>query len=104
MALIDVDNTELSEIEGFTNIEEIVERFPVPKTLRRSILVKPQVLMGSGPTNPSQRVIEALSKPVMGTHTDELHQVRLTFFVTFFSFFFYYPSSIMQRKVQIPMH
>lgn len=43
-----VDETELSEIEGFTTIEEIVEEFPVPKTLRRSILVKPQVLMGSG--------------------------------------------------------
>lgn len=86
-----VDKTELiSEFEGFTNIEEIVERFPVPKTLRHRILVKPQVLMGSGPTNLSQRVIEALSKPVMGMHTEELHQVRSPFF-HFFSFF-YHPS------------
>lgn len=97
-----VDKTELSEIEAFTNIEEIVERFPVPKTLRRSILVKPQVLMGSGPTNPSQRIIEALSKPIMGLHTDELHQVRSPFFPFFF--FFFPLSSITQRNVQIRMH
>lgn len=56
---------------------EIVERFPVPINLRRSILVKPQTLMGTGPTNPTQRVTEALSKPVMGLYAPELHQVSL---------------------------
>lgn len=82
-----VDKTELiSAFEGFTNIEEIVERFPVPKTLRRPILVKPHVLMGSGPTNPSQRIIEALSKPVMGMHTEELQKVRSPFFTFLLSF------------------
>lgn len=60
-------------------LEEMVERYPAPAELRRSILVKPQVLMGSGPTNPTKRVTEALSKPVMGLYSPELHQVSVHF-------------------------
>lgn len=46
-----------------------------PSCLQRGINVKPKVLMGSGPTNPSQRVIEALSKPIMGLYDDDYLQV-----------------------------
>lgn len=65
-----------------TTVEELVKdvvvpspRVQVPDCLRRPILVRPKMLMGSGPTNFSQRVIEALSKPLMGIYSDEMYQV-----------------------------
>lgn len=62
---------------GLVTLEEFEyeDPIPIPNTLRRSIAVRPMVLMGSGPTNPSQRVIEALCKPIMGLHTPEFIQV-----------------------------
>lgn len=47
-----------------------------PNSLRRPIVTRPRVMMGAGPTNPTQRVTEALSKPQMGIHTDDVHQVN----------------------------
>lgn len=47
----------------------------VPSSLRRPILTRPKVLMGSGPTNYTQRVIEALSKPMMGLCAAETYQI-----------------------------
>lgn len=54
---------------------EFEDPIPVPANLRRPIAVRPMVLMGTGPTNPSKRVIEALCKPTMGIYTPEFHQV-----------------------------
>lgn len=51
-------------------------RVSPPNSLRRPILIRPRVLMGSGPTNPSQRVTEALSKPQMGIHSADVYQVN----------------------------
>lgn len=48
-----------------------------PSSLRHPISVRPMVLMGTGPTNPTQRVTEALSKPFMGLYQPEFHQVFL---------------------------
>lgn len=66
---------------GLVTLEEFEyeDPIPIPQTLRRPIAVKPMVLMGSGPTNPSQRVTEALCKPIMGLYTQELEQVRYLF-------------------------
>lgn len=50
-------------------------KVPPPNSLRRPIAVRPTVLMGAGPTNPTQRVTEAMSKPQMGIHSAEIHQV-----------------------------
>lgn len=54
---------------------EFEDPIPVPANLRRPIAVRPMVLMGTGPTNPSKRVVEALCKPTMGIYTPEFHQV-----------------------------
>lgn len=54
---------------------EFEDPIPIPNTLRRPIAVRQMVLMGSGPTNSTLRVTEALSKPVMGLYTPELGQV-----------------------------
>lgn len=66
---------------GLVTLEEFEyeDPIPIPQTLRRPIAVKPMVLMGSGPTNPSQRVTEALCKPIMGLYTQELEQVCYLF-------------------------
>lgn len=48
---------------------------PVPESLRRPILTRPKVLMGTGPTNFTQRVSEALSKPLMGLYAKETFQI-----------------------------
>lgn len=60
------------------SLEEMEFEDPIqpPNSLRRRIAVKPMVLMGTGPTNPSKRVSEALIKPVMGLYTDEYTQVN----------------------------
>lgn len=73
-----VEANEPTESSVTINCEE---KYLPCNTLRRPILVKPQVLMGAGPTNLSQRVTEALSKPVMGLYTKELHQVVKNFFI-----------------------
>lgn len=70
----------LVTLEDFEYEDSII---PVPSALRRPIAVRPMVLMGSGPTNPSQRVTEALSRPIMGLYTPELEQV---FFYVFLQF------------------
>lgn len=59
------------------SLEEMEFEDPIqpPNSLRRPIAVRPMVLMGTGPTNPSKRVTEALSKPVMGLYTEEFTQV-----------------------------
>lgn len=56
---------------------EFEDPIPIPINLRRPIAVKSMVLMGSGPTNMSQRVIEALGKPTMGLYTPEFAQVLI---------------------------
>lgn len=68
----------MSEIKtGLVTLEEFEyeDPIPIPQTLRRAIAVRPMVLMGSGPTNTTQRVTEALCKPIMGLHTQEFEQV-----------------------------
>lgn len=73
---------------GLVTLEEFEfeDPIPIPHTLRRQIAVRPMVLMGSGPTNPSQRVTEALCKPVMGLYSQEFEQVcyiylKLNYFI-----------------------
>lgn len=63
---------------GLVTLEEFEyeDPIPIPQTLRRPIAVRPMVLMGSGPTNPTQRVTEALCKPIMGLFSHEFEQVR----------------------------
>lgn len=51
------------------------EYVSVPYCLRRPIQTRARVLMGSGPTNYSQRVIDALAKPIMGLYTAETYQI-----------------------------
>lgn len=68
----DIKTTSLVTLEEL----EYEDPIPIPQTLRRPIAVRPMVLMGSGPTNPSQRVTEALCKPIMGLFTQEFEQVR----------------------------
>lgn len=67
---------------GLVTLEEFEyeDPIPIPQTLRRPIAVRPMVLMGSGPTNPTQRVTEALCKPIMGLFTHEFEQVRYLLF------------------------
>lgn len=48
---------------------------PVPSSLLRPIATRPKFLMGTGPTNLSKRVSEAICKPIMGLYMDETHQV-----------------------------
>lgn len=49
---------------------------PVPNCLLRPIATRPKFLMGTGPTNLSQRVSEAICKPLMGLYMDETYQVH----------------------------
>lgn len=49
---------------------------PVPSCLLRPIATRSKFLLGTGPTNFSQRVSEALCKPIMGLYMDETHQVH----------------------------
>lgn len=51
-------------------------RVSPPNILRRPIVTRPRVLMGSGPTNPTQRVTEAMSKPQMGIYSADVHKVN----------------------------
>ena len=71
--------SESSKITAVTkDVEELLldtSVIAVPECMRRPILVRPKVLMGTGPTNLSQRVIEALGKPLMGLYHDETVQV-----------------------------
>lgn len=62
---------------SLVSLEEMEFEDPIvpPASLRRPIAVRPMVLMGSGPTNPSKRVTESLTKPVMGLNAAELDQV-----------------------------
>lgn len=66
--------TPLVTLEEF----EFEDPIPVPNSLRRPIAVRPMVLMGTGPTNPTKRVMEALCKPIMGIYNDEFHQVFIS--------------------------
>lgn len=63
---------EVTEVKVTTNTKSGV---PVPSSLRRPILTRPTVLMGSGPTNYSQRVLESLSKPLVGLYSNECFQI-----------------------------
>lgn len=56
------------------------DRIPKPSSLLRPINTKHMVLMGSGPTNPTQRVLEALAKPTVGLYSEELYQVCINYF------------------------
>lgn len=56
-------------------LKKVQEYVAPPKALRRPILVRSKILMGSGPTNLSQRVIEAMNKPIMGMYHSETYQV-----------------------------
>ncbi len=57
------------------NIVQPSTDVPVPNCLLRPIATNPKILMGTGPTNFSQRVSEALCKPLMGLYMDETHKV-----------------------------
>lgn len=48
---------------------------PVPDSLRHPIHTKSTVLMGAGPTNYTQRVIEAMTKPITGLYSAEFYRV-----------------------------
>lgn len=61
------------ETSGIENNKE--KHIPVPNSLRRPILTRPKVLMGTGPTNYSARVINALSQPIMGLYAAETYQI-----------------------------
>lgn len=56
---------------------EFEDPIPVPNSLRRPLAVRPMVLMGTGPTNSTQRVTEALCKPVMGLYQPDFAKVFL---------------------------
>lgn len=56
--------------------KKVIEYVSPPDSMRRQILVRPKILMGSGPTNLSQRVTEAMSKPIMGIYHKETFQVH----------------------------
>lgn len=51
---------------------------PVPSSLLRPIATRPRFLMGTGPTNVSQRVSESICKPLMGLYMDETYKVHYT--------------------------
>lgn len=61
--------------EPSVDIETNNNNIPVPTSLLRPIATRPKFLMGTGPTNLSQRVSEAICKPLMGLYMDETHQV-----------------------------
>lgn len=56
---------------------EFEDPIPIPNSLRRPLAVRPMVLMGTGPTNSTKRVMEALCKPAMGLYSSEYNQVWL---------------------------
>lgn len=64
-------------IEAVESVHIDKSKFVVPESLRRPILTRPMVLMGTGPTNPTPRVLEALNRPVMGIYTEEVAKVML---------------------------
>lgn len=69
----------MSELKtSLVTLEELEyeDAIPIPSSLRRPIAVRPMVLMGTGPTNPTKRVMEALCKPIMGIYTPDFHQVN----------------------------
>lgn len=68
----------IADVSIDQNTAEIVASardVPVPSSLLRPMATRPKFLMGTGPTNFSQRVSEALCKPTMGLYMDETHQV-----------------------------
>lgn len=70
------ETTDLTEAVPANNI--VVSKpsgVPVPDSLRRPIYTKPKILMGSGPTNYTQRVIESMAKPLTGLYSKEYYQV-----------------------------
>lgn len=66
-------NAKSTEME---TLKMSIESVPPPSSLRRSIAIRPMVLMGSGPTNVSQRVHDVLNKPHMGIYQHEIYQVN----------------------------
>lgn len=66
---------DLSIEETTADIVAPSKNVPVPSRLLRPIATRPKILMGTGPTNFSQRVSEAMCKPLMGLYMDETHQV-----------------------------
>lgn len=66
---------ELTTKDPDNTIVQQTANVPVPSCLLRPISTKPAILLGTGPTNFSQRVSEALCKPLMGLYMDETHQV-----------------------------
>lgn len=72
--------TKLANVSIVEDVDDIVAKsshVPVPNCLLRPIATRQKFLMGTGPTNMSQRVSEALCKPLMGLYMDETHQVHL---------------------------
>lgn len=60
---------------------EFEDPISIPNCLRRPLAVRPMVLMGTGPTNSTKRVMEALCKPAMGLYSSEYNQVWYNFSV-----------------------
>lgn len=65
---------------------------PVPACLLKPLATNPTILMGTGPTNFSQRVSESLCKPLMGLYSNETDRVRhsLGHQEIVYRFFFFY--------------
>lgn len=57
------------------NVDGDKSNLSFPNGLRRPMLTRPKVLMGTGPTNFAQRVSEALRKPLMGLYAEEIFQI-----------------------------
>lgn len=49
---------------------------PKPKCFEKEMFVKEKCLLGPGPSNPSERVLRSLSRPVMGHLHPETLKVR----------------------------
>lgn len=49
---------------------------PPPESLKKALNIPNKILMGPGPSNFSQRVLNVLSKPVIGHMHTETIQVR----------------------------
>lgn len=69
----------MESLNGDINLKSVKiqePKYPVPESLRRPILIRPRVLMCSGPATPAPRATEVLSKPIMGLYNAETYQVK----------------------------
>lgn len=66
------------EIENF--LEQNKMELPVPVELKQSLYVPNKTLMGPGPSNCTQRVLDSLSNPVLGHMHPECFEVCIHIF------------------------